>query len=340
MFNREIRLGCLSGSADAGTAPVREPVRICPQSLSEFVAPAAVTYQDAADDFLEYLLVECGLAENTLEAYGRDLRHFFEFLSTVETPALSDIRPEHVSGFLRHERKRGLESASLARALVAVKMFFRRLVHTGKVAENAAGLFAKPQIWAALPEVMRPDQVDALLGAPSAADAMGRRDRAILETLYAVGARAGELCDIRLTDMNVEFGYVRLFGKGSKERIVPVGARAIEAIRSYLADRPRFVFRRTPEPVELFVSRAGRPLERTALWRLVKKHATAAGLSARHIYPHVLRHSFATHLLSGGADIRTVQEMLGHADVSTTQVYTHVDAARLHEVHRKFHPRG
>jgi integrase/recombinase XerD len=340
MFNREIRFGSLSAPPVAGTKPVPEPVRICPTALDEFTPKPAPTYADAAEEFLDYLLVECGLAENTLEAYGRDLRHFFDYLATADNPPPADIRPEHVSGFLRHERKRGLEAASLARALVAVKMFFRRLVQTGKVAENAAALFAKPQVWSALPEVMRPDQVDALLSAPPAGAAMGRRDRAILETLYAVGARATELCDLRVNDLNVEFGYVRLFGKGSKERIVPVGARALAAVKAYLTDRPNFVFRRTPEPVELFVSRAGRPLERTALWRLVKRYARQAGLSTEHIYPHVLRHSFATHLLSGGADIRTVQEMLGHADVTTTQIYTHVDAARIREVHQKFHPRG
>jgi integrase/recombinase XerD len=291
------------------------------------------------DEFLDYLRVECGLSDNTLESYGRDLRHFGAFLRSVGDPPYAEVRPEHVSGFLRHERTRGLESASLARALVSVKMFFRWQVNLGRLAENAAALFNKPQVWATLPEVLRPDQVDALLAAPDAAHPMGRRDRAILETLYAVGARATELCELRLKDVNLEFGYVRLFGKGDKERIVPLGARAVSAIKAYLPDRSAAI-RVPPGPVVLFFSRTGKPLERTALWRLVKKHALAAGLSAGHVYPHVLRHSFATHLLSGGADIRSVQEMLGHSDVGTTQIYTRVDSTRLHTVHRQFHPRA
>jgi integrase/recombinase XerD len=290
-------------------------------------------------EFQDYLTVECGLAANTRESYGRDLRHFFAFLDTVGSPAVAEVRPEHVSGFLRHERRRGLEAASLARALVSVKMFFRWLMLLGRLADNAASLFTKPQIWAALPEVLRPDQVDTLLSAPDDHTVLGRRDRAMLEMLYAVGARATELCDLRLNDLNREFGYVRLFGKGDKERVVPVGRRALAAVDKWLADREAFVAK-TGGPRTLFLSRSGKPMERTALWRLVKKYAVEAGLPAAHVYPHVLRHSFATHLLSGGADVRSVQEMLGHADVATTQIYTHVDDSRLRDIHRRFHPRA
>lgn len=299
-----------------------------------------LTVRDALPEFADYLRVECGLADNTLESYGRDLRHLDSFLrAEAGDPPLADLRPEHVSGFLRYERKRGLEAPSLARALIAVKMFLRRQQGLGRVDENAAGLFTKPQIWAALPEVMRPDQVDDLLTAPQDWMPMGRRDRAILEVLYAVGARATELCDMRLADTNLEFQYVRLFGKGDKERIVPMGERAVAAVKAWLSERDHLVAA-PPGPPNLFLSKAGKPLERTAVWRLVKKYAAAADLPVEHIYPHVLRHSFATHLLAGGADIRSVQEMLGHADIATTQIYTHVDHTRIREVHQRCHPRA
>jgi len=298
-----------------------------------------MTPYQAVREFQDYLCVECGLADNTLESYGRDLRHFFDFLDTVGNPSLADVKPEHVSGFLRHERKRGLEAASLARALIALKMFLRYQTGLGRLTENVAQLFNKPEIWSSLPEVMRPEQVDKLLDAPDTFTPLGRRDRAMLEMLYAIGARATELCELRTQDLNCEFAFVRLFGKGGKERIVPVGRRAIDAVGLYLEDRRNWV-RRDPGPATLFLSRTGKTLERTALWRLVKKYALAAGLTVEHIYPHVLRHSFATHLLGGGADIRSVQEMLGHANIATTQLYTHVDSTRIKQVHRQFHPRA
>jgi integrase/recombinase XerD len=217
-------------------------------------------------------------------------------------------------------------------------MLYRFLVSEGEVRRNPAEVLESPRLWQRVPEVLGVQQVEALLDAPSRDTALGLRDRAMLEMLYATGARASEVCGLDVGHVNFEYSFVRCYGKRRKERLVPVGKPALQALRDYL-ERGRPELQRDPEQPALFLSRFGRRLGRGGLWARVKKHATAAGIGT-DVHPHTLRHSFATHLLSHGADLRSVQVMLGHADISTTEIYTHVDRSRLKAAHRRYHPRG
>ncbi len=287
--------------------------------------------------FLGELWAEAGLSENTLAAYRRDLEVFAGFLERRRI-ALSGLTAADIQEFavcLKTEHE--LAISSIARRLVAVKIFCRFCHARGHMAQDVAELIESPKKWQNLPRVLNVQEVDTLLSLPEAGDPLAQRDRAILEMFYATGLRVSELVGLRLEDLHLDMGYVRCFGKGSKERIVPLGRRAIEATREYLSSlRGQLVDGQATSRV--FLSRTGRPLDRTNCWRLVAKYARRMGLRGR-ISPHTLRHCFATHLLSGGVDLRLVQEMLGHADVSTTQIYTHVDKARLKAVHQQFHPR-
>ncbi len=296
---------------------------------------AATTPVDA---FLDYLTVECGLSVNTIQAYQRDLRRFADHVGAEAAPDFGRISPKDVTDFLLAEKRRGCAVATVSRALVAVRMFFRFLAAEAVLERDVTETLESPRLWQHLPEVLDTGTVDRLLAAPEAGhDRWPLRDRAVLEMLYATGARASEVGGLRLEDLNREVGYVRCLGKGRKERLVPVGRRAIEAVDAYLAEeRPQLDRRGRPE---LFLTHTGRVLRRESLWRLVKKYAARVGASPR-VSPHTLRHSFATHLLAGGADLRAVQEMLGHVDIATTQIYTHVDQSRLKAIHRKYHPRG
>lgn len=289
------------------------------------------------DAFLNYLTVECGLAENTLQAYRRDLDGLARHLEARGQPNLAAVTADDIVVFMMAQKDRGLASNSIARALVAIKMFYRFLYREGFIGRDLTATLESPKLWRKLPSILTVSEVESLLHAPSRRP-IGIRDRAILETLYATGARVSEVAHLDLQSVNLEIGYLRCFGKGSKERIVPLGRAARDAIERYLSEaRLRLLV--NPEARALFLSRSGRPLGREAIWRLVKKYAARAGI-AKNISPHTLRHSFATHLLQGGADLRAVQEMLGHADISTTQLYTHVDRDRLKAIHRQFHPRG
>jgi integrase/recombinase XerD len=292
------------------------------------------------DAFLDYLTVECGLSVNTLQAYQRDLERFAAFLGGRDGADWEAVTPDHVISFLVAEKKepRNLAPASVSRALVAIRMFFRFLSGEGLVKRDATEHLESPRLWQNLPEVLDRRAVDRLLAAPDADhDRWPLRDRAILEMLYATGARASEVADLTVQSVNREIGYVLCVGKGRKERIVPVGRRALEALDAYLAgERPQLDRRQDPH---LFLTHTGRRMGRETLWRLVKKYIVRAGASPR-ASPHTLRHSFATHLLEGGADLRAVQEMLGHVDIGTTQIYTHVDQNRLKAIHRKYHPRA
>lgn len=287
--------------------------------------------------FLDYLVVECGLSQNTIAAYRRDLAHFHEYLKSRGKSNVAALKPHDIVGFLAFEKTRGLSANSISRALAAVRVFFRFLSVEGKVPSNVASTLDSPHLWRRLPDVLDIADVERLLGAPDAAKPLGVRDRAILEAMYATGARVSETADLRMDGLNLESGYVRCFGKGSKERVVPIGARACECLERYIREeRPRLA--KSASPI-LFLSKSGRRLGRENIWALVRKYALAAGI-AKHLSPHTLRHSFATHLLNGGADLRSVQEMLGHANIATTQIYTHVDKDRLKAVHKKFHPRA
>ena len=290
------------------------------------------------DAFLDYLTIECGLSINTLQAYQRDLGRLAAFLGIEDGQGWDTVTGDQVIAFLMAEKSRGCAVPTVSRALVAARMFFRYLSAEGLVPRDPTEHLESPRLWQTLPEVLDRRAVDRLLSAPDPAhDRLPRRDRAVLEFLYATGARASETADLTLDSVNPEGGYVHCIGKGRKERIVPIGRRALETLDVYLAEeRPRLDRRGDPH---LFLTHSGRRLGRETIWRLVKKYARRAGVS-RRVSPHTLRHSFATHLLEGGADLRAVQEMLGHVDIATTQVYTHVDPSRLKAIHKKYHPRA
>jgi len=295
--------------------------------------------------FRHYVQSERGLADNTVQAYGRDLDRFMRWCELVRytnytAPTLKDL--SRYLAFLHDEE---LAPASIARHLVSLKMFYRflRLEERGDAA--AVDLLGSPKLWERVPGVLSPQGVEELLKAPNPGDRFFLRDRAMLETLYATGCRASEVVGLQIADVYLDAAFCRCFGKGSKQRVVPLGRPAVAALRSYLAvglpgldvasDEDHVTVTRT----RVFTSKTGRPLTRIHLWSLVKKYCKRAGLP-NSVSPHTLRHSFATHLLSGGADLRTVQELLGHASIQTTQLYTHVDRDRLKAIHRQFHPRG
>ncbi len=289
--------------------------------------------------FRHYVQSERGLAANTVLAYGRDLDRFAGWvvgggLSSYLAPSLRDL--SHYVEFLRDS---DLGPPSIARHLVALKMFYRFLRLEERTTQNTIELLESPTLWERIPQVLSPAAVDKLLAAPQLQERFYLRDRALLETLYATGSRASEVVGLRLEDLHLGGGFCKCTGKGSKQRIVPLGRPAINALNAYLDHlRPRLV-RDAGNAPWVFVSRGGKILTREMLWVLVKKYVRRAGLNPE-VSPHTLRHSFATHLLSGGADLRTVQELLGHASIRTTQMYTHVDRDRLRAIHRQFHPRG
>jgi len=288
--------------------------------------------------FLDYCAAECGLSANTLAAYESDLTDFLTQLGLKDAAALADLKATQLVDYVEACRRRAMAPNTIWRRLVAVRMFYRFLLLEGHVENDVAEAFQTPRLWKKIPSVLSIEQVDGLLAAPRGDGPLALRDRAVLEMLYATGARASEVCALEVDSVNFEYSFVRCYGKRMKERLVPIGSRAREALRRYLeCGRPLLAKR--PEDEALFLSRAGRRLSRQMLWRLVGKYARAAGIGV-HVHPHMLRHSFATHLLGGGADLRAVQMMLGHSDISTTEIYSHVDRTRLLQVHKRFHPRG
>jgi integrase/recombinase XerD len=295
---------------------------------------------DDVHAFRHFIRSERGLADNTLLAYGRDLDRFALWaqmggLRDYLAPNLRELA--NYIGFLRDDEH--LAPASVARHLVALKVFYRFLRLEERTTESTVELLASPALWSRIPQVLSPENVNKLLEAPQPGDRFFLRDRALLETLYATGSRASEVVGLKRADLHLEAGFCKCFGKGSKQRIVPLGRIAINALRDYIDKlRPRLV-QSSPETPWVFVSRGGKQLTREMLWVLVKKYVKRAGLHSK-VSPHTLRHSFATHLLAGGADLRTVQELLGHSNIRTTQQYTHVDRDRLRAIHRQFHPRG
>ncbi len=278
------------------------------------------------------------MAVNTVMAYGRDLERFSAWVGDGGLKNYLAPKLRELGSYLGLLREEGLAPSSAARHLVAMKMFYRFLRMEERGDPAAVELLSSPSLWERVPTVLSPSAVERLLAAPQAGERFFHRDRALLETLYATGARASEVVGLSLSDLSIESGYCKCFGKGSKQRIVPLGAPALAALKSYI-NGPRRELVGEREPGFVFVSRGGRKLTREMLWVLVRKYSQRAGLSGK-VSPHTLRHSFATHLLAGGADLRAVQEMLGHASIRTTQVYTHVDHSRLKAVHAQFHPRG
>ncbi len=295
--------------------------------------------RDPVGPFLYYLMAECGVSAHTLAAYRSDLMHFIRWRRVHAPGPLAGLDVSTLSGYVESLTGSGLAPSSVCRHLASLSTFFRFLVFEGRLADNVAKLLVAPAVWDRLPTVLSPSAVERLLEAPNAGTRLGRRDRAVLETLYASGCRASEVAGLRPPDLDLKSGLARCIGKGNKERRVPLGSRAVAALEVYLRqDRPALVARR-PDTIAVFVSKSGRPLSRIDLWSIVKRTARSAGLSTS-ISPHTLRHSFATHLLAGGADLRAVQEMLGHASIATTQVYTRVELSRLRQVHARFHPRS
>ncbi len=288
--------------------------------------------------FLDYLVVECGLSDNTIAAYRGDLERFISYLRKYRIRHPREVDVERLADYLVDLKDKGLAASSISRALVAIRMFFRFLWSEGKIKTDCTSLIEPPRKLHSLPCFLSLDQIDQLLASPENRTTLGLRDHAMLELLYATGARISEICNLKMDDIDLEFGYTRCFGKGRKERVAPIGNKAITAIRRYLkAGRPKLLNNRSSE--FLLLSRTGRRLDRHNAWRRVERAARRVGLPGK-CSPHMLRHSFATHLLERGADLRAVQELLGHASITTTQIYTHTDQARLRAIHRKFHPRA
>lgn len=294
--------------------------------------------------FLSYIRVECGLRPSTIEAYGRDLAELLEDLHERGVADVSGITPEALSRHVQTlSRDRSLSPATVGRHLATVKVFGRWLAATGRLQDDPTGLLERPAKWQKLPGVLSPRQVRRLLDAPTLMQQergvpLWMRDRAMLEVMYASGLRASEVGALAVSDYVRDLAVLRLTGKGDKQRLVPMGGPAVQALENYLELCRPLLAREGLSLGCVFLSRTGRPLERVAVWQIVKRCASVAGLDKVH--PHVLRHSFATHLLAGGADLRVVQELLGHSDVTTTQVYTHVDSSRLRSVHASYHPRA
>jgi integrase/recombinase XerD len=285
--------------------------------------------------FLLYLASERGLAENTLNAYRRDLEDVDDYFRDAGNSLLTGSADDY-RAYLRSQTSRGQSTKTVARRLAAIRVFLRYLTAEGFDFTPVLQQLERPKPERDLPKILSKAQVNQLISAPKPKSFLFARDVAILELLYASGLRATELCQLKLRDLNLQVECVRVLGKGMKERVVPLGRAAKEALEHYLLDcRPKL----EKKPRDLvFLSRTGKPMERIGLWMLVEKYGRSSGL-LKHISPHTLRHCFATHLIGGGADLRVVQELLGHSDIATTQIYTHVDQSRLKAIHEKFHPR-
>ncbi len=284
--------------------------------------------------FLNYLAVEKGLAKNTLDSYERDLQKYVLFMQAKEP---DEITSSDVISFMAHLSSEGLSAPSSARSLAAIRGFHKYLVTDGLAHADPTVNIETPKGWKRLPKTLSSAEVDALLAQPDRAAPIGIRDKAMLELLYATGLRVSELVGLGISDINLERGFLIVMGKGSKERAVPMGEAAVAAVEEYLAARPLLLNGRDAR--ELFISSKRRGITRQMFWQRIKFYAAKAGIKTG-ISPHTLRHSFATHLLDNGADLRAVQAMLGHSDISTTQIYTHVSRERLKKIHEKYHPRG
>lgn len=290
------------------------------------------------EQFLDYITLERGLSANTRLAYAADLQKFVRFLEGRKVTTLNSVTRKLILNFLLAEREQNLSASSASRLFVAIKVWFRFLQQEGLLAQNVTDAMDAPKLWKVLPETLSVKEAIRLLETPAGNKPKAIRDRAVLETFYAAGLRVSELCDLKLDDLHFDAGYLRCMGKGQKERVVPFSERSAAVLQDYLA-RVRPLYARDPANRAFFLARQGRKLSRKTVWQMVKRYAHQAGI-VKPISPHTLRHSFATHLLHNGAPLRVIQEMLGHADIATTQIYTHVDQSRLKSIHDKFHPRA
>ena len=296
--------------------------------------------KDQLQDFMHYLTVEKGLAKNTLLSYKRDLESYLKFLTNQQQIGnWNEVSRLHIVQFMNKLKEDGKSTKTLARHTASIRSFHQFLLRERVSESDPSALIESPQTGKSLPKVLNQEETEALLNSPDSSDAFGIRDKAILELLYATGMRVSELIDLNIDNVHIEMGFVRCIGKGSKERIIPVGKMALDSITTYLTtSRPKLVSQKNKSDA-LFLNHHGGRLSRQGLWKIIKKLALKANIQ-KPLTPHTLRHSFATHLLMNGADLRAVQEMLGHADISTTQIYTHVTNVRLKDVYSKFHPRA
>ncbi len=295
--------------------------------------------KDLVETFLDYLSVEKGLSANTISAYRRDLYKYVEFLEkNKKLNHLNEVKHPYVTDYMMQLKDKGLGPNSISRNLVAIKVFHRFLTRERYVKADVTDVLDSPKLWKHLPDVLSVLEIEQMLKQPNLRSWMGIRDEAILELMYASGMRASEVCTLLMENLNIDVGFLKCVGKGSKERVVPIGSQAKETLEKYISKiRPMQIKKGTPARC-VFLSRLGKPLSRQSLWKIIKKYAARAGIK-KTITPHTLRHSFATHMLERGADLRIVQELLGHADISTTQIYTHIDKERLKSIHHKYHPR-
>ncbi|MDA0321542.1 MAG: site-specific tyrosine recombinase XerD [Verrucomicrobia bacterium] len=290
------------------------------------------------EQFLDYLALERGLSPHTGAAYAADLAALQRYLGRKRISSLNAVRRKEIVDFLTAEKERGLSVNSLSRRLVAIRMFFRYLQQESLLDQNVAEIMDSPRTWRALPGFLSVKEVDRLLGAPEESTRLGLRDRALLELMYATGLRVSEISMLTLDDVHFDAGYLRCMGKGSKVRVVPFNESARERLQTYL-DQARPTLQKDPAERHMFLTRRGGAFSRKGIWKMIKQHALRARIS-QSVSPHTLRHSFASHMLANGAPLRVIQEMLGHADIATTQIYTHVDQGRLRAVHAEFHPRA
>lgn len=290
------------------------------------------------DQYLQYLLVEKGLSNSTRASYRNDLAQLVAYLKKKKLHSIHEVRKDHLTDFLYLKKAHGASARSLSRMGAAFRSFFKFLMRDGFVTQNPAEILVSPKTWHLIPVVLTLEEVERLMRTPDEKKPMELRDKAILEFMYATGMRVSEAVAVKMSEINSEIGYVRCMGKGNKERIIPVGSKALRLLQRYLEKARSLIIGKHASEF-LFVTSRGSKLTRQALWRRLKYYARLSRIK-KGITPHTLRHSFATHLLAGGADLRAVQEMLGHSDISTTQIYTMVDRSRLKNVHKQFHPRG
>jgi integrase/recombinase XerD len=290
------------------------------------------------EQFLNHLSVEVGLTSNTIESYRRDLQRYIKFLEETKIGPVDSITAEHITDFMALRSRRELAANTIARNLSSIRRFHGFLVMEGYSNSNPAGVLEPPRQWRKLPTVLSHDEMEKLVTQPAGDNPLSMRDKAILEFLYATGVRISELIGIKTKDLLAEVELVRVLGKGRKERIIPIGQKALTSVQKYLEDGRPTLAKEYSEDV-LFLNSRGRPFSRMGLWKVLRKYVILAGIRKR-VSPHTIRHSFATHLLEGGADLRAVQEMLGHADISTTQIYTHLDREYVKQEYRQYHPRS
>ena len=290
------------------------------------------------DQFLNHLSIEVGLSSNSIESYKRDLERYIKFLQETKIDPVDKITEEHITNFIVQLSSERLAANSIARKLSSIRRFHKFLVTEGYSDSNPAGALESPRLWRKLPTVLDVKEMEKLLDKPTEDDPLGLRDKAILEFLYATGVRISELIHVKRKDLLSEVELVRVIGKGQKERIIPIGKKSLKWVKKYLQEARPKLAKEYSEDV-LFLNRRGRPFSRMGLWKILRKYVMQAGIKKK-VSPHTIRHSFATHLLEGGADLRAVQEMLGHADISTTQIYTHLDREYLKQEHRDYHPRS